>query len=77
MSESALDHVVLEQVRVRILADGRMDRVNAAKYLGCKPKTLAQWASEGRGPRCVRVMGRCFYFKRDLDSLIAANNETA
>ncbi len=33
----------LEPIRVRVLPDGRMDRENAAKYLGKKPKTLAMW----------------------------------
>jgi hypothetical protein len=60
----------MEQVRVRILPDGRMDRENAARYLGHNPKTLAHWQLEGKGPRSVRVGGRRFYFKRDLDDFI-------
>lgn len=62
----------VEQVVVRILPGGRMDRNNAAKYLGRKPKTLAMWALEKRGPRVHRVGGRCFYFKKDLDDFIGA-----
>jgi hypothetical protein len=36
-------------VRVRVLPDGRMDRKNAAQYLGCQPKALATWARREKG----------------------------
>ena len=72
----------IEVPRVRVLPDGRMTREDAALYLGLKPKTLAMWAVEGRGPKSMRVGGRCFYFKADLDAFIrgeaafnAANGE--
>ena len=57
-------------VRVRILPDGRMDRENAAKYLGRKPKTLAMWALEKRGPKVHKAGGRCFYYRAQLDAFI-------
>ena len=57
-------------VKVRILPDGRMTRRDSAGYLGLAEKTLAMWKLEGKGPRCVRVGGRCFYFKDDLDAFI-------
>ena len=60
----------VEQVRVRVLPDGRMDRENAAKYLGRATKTLAMWAIEGKGPPWVKVGGRVFYFKDALDKFI-------
>ena len=60
----------VEAVRVRILPDGRMTRDDAALYLGLKPKTLAQWHTEVKGPRSCRVGGRCFYFQDDLDDFI-------
>ena len=66
------NHIQLVSVRVRVLPDGRMTRQDAATYLGLKPKTLAMWAMEGRGPKSVRVGGRCFYFKADLDTFIEA-----
>ena len=56
---------------IRLLPDGRMNRQDAAKYLGCSAKTLAMWACEKKGPRIVRVGGRCFYYKKDLDALKA------
>ena len=55
---------------IHTLNDGRMDRPEAALYLGLSPKTLAMWTSQGKGPRWVRVGGRIFYFLRDLDAFI-------
>ena|SRR5271167_4895781 len=60
----------IEQVRVRMLPDGRMGRGDAALYLGHQPKTLAMWALQGKGPRSLKVGGRVFYFKDDLDAFI-------
>jgi hypothetical protein len=60
----------VETVRVRMLPDGRMTREDAARYLGHAPKTLAQWQIAGKGPRSVRVGGRRFYFKEELDAFI-------
>ncbi len=67
-----------EQVRVRVLPDGRMDEENAAKYLGWKPKTLANKRCLGKGgPAFVKVGGRVFYKKNDLDQFIASGEERA
>ena len=60
----------VEEVRVRVLPDGRMSREDAAKYLGYEPKTLAMWSLEGKGPPSVKVGGRRFYYKAALDSFI-------
>jgi hypothetical protein len=60
----------IEKIKVQIHPDGRMDPKNAALYLGKKEKTLAQWRSQGKGPRFVRVGGHIFYFQRDLDAAI-------
>jgi hypothetical protein len=51
--------------------DGRMDRKNAAIYLGFSPKTLADWAVKAVGPRYALVGGRVFYFKSDLDAWVS------
>ena len=64
-----------DHVRVRILPDGRMTRADAARYLGKKPKTLAMWALNGKGPRSVKV-GRQYYFKDDLDAFIRGEEVT-
>ena len=60
----------IEQVRVRVLPDGRMTRKDAATYLGRAEKTLAMWEMEGKGPLSVLVGGRRFYFKDVLDAFI-------
>ena len=60
----------VDQVRVRVLPDGRMDRRNATKYLGNSVKTLAMWTMEGKGPDTLLVGGRRFYFKEVLDAFI-------
>ncbi len=61
---------VTEVAGVRVLPDGRMTRNDAATYLGLKPKTLAMWQLAGKGPRSVKVGGRRFYFKADLDTYV-------
>ena len=60
----------VELVTVRVLPDGRMTRADAARYLGLKPKTLAMWAMENKGPRPVRVGSRCFYYQHQLDAFV-------
>ncbi len=60
------------QVRVRVLPDGRLAASDAAGYVGSKEKTLANWRSQGKGPKFIRVGGRIFYFQNDLDSFIRA-----
>ena len=64
----------VEQIRVRVLPDGRLTREDAARYLGKSAKTLAQWAVEGKGPKAVRVGGRAYYFQRDLDAFITGQS---
>ncbi len=68
----SLTEPAIEQVRVRILPDGRMTRKEAAKYLGVAVKTLAMYELEKKGPESIRVGGRRFYFKNVLDAYIAA-----
>ncbi len=65
-----LTEPVIDQVRVRVLPDGRMTRKEAAKYLGRAEKTLAMWALDGKGPPSVLVGGRRFYFKDVLDAFV-------
>jgi len=60
-----------------MLPDGRMTRQNSAKYIGCAEKTLAMWACEGKGPKSVKVGGRVFYFKDDLDAFIRGESAAA
>lgn len=55
-----------ENVNVRVLPDGRLNRSDAAKFLGYAPKTLAEWHRLGKGPRSRMVGGRRFYQIEDL-----------
>jgi hypothetical protein len=63
--------------RLFVHPDGRMDRKNAAIYLGFSPKTLADWAVKAVGPRYAVVGGRVFYFKADLDTWVLAKPRLA
>ena len=58
--------MTLKPIEVAILPDGRMDRKNAARYLGLAVKTLAMHASRGTGPAFIK-RGRVFYFREALD----------
>ena len=60
----------VDQVRVRVLPDGRLSRQDAAKYLGLNAKTLAMWGLAGKGPRSIKLGGRRFYFRAELDRFI-------
>lgn len=63
--------------RITVLPDGRVSRENAAKFLGYKAKTLAEWQRLGRGPRSIRVGGRRFYMLSDLQAFAGAKVEPA
>jgi len=58
-----------ENIEVVIFPDGRMDTVNAAKYVGSSQKTMAMRRCQGTGPKFIK-RGRIFYFKEDLDAWI-------
>ncbi len=62
-----------KQPEIVIYPDGRMDRKNAAAYVGCSVKTLAMYATQGKGPKYVRLGGKVFYYKQDLDDWIASH----
>lgn len=57
--------------RVVATPDGRVSRVEAAKFLGFKPKTLAEWHRKGSGPKSVLVGGRRFYALSDLERYVS------
>jgi hypothetical protein len=62
----------VDRVRVRVLPDGRMNRKDAAAYLGVTVQTLCNWANLGREPRAVVIGSRAFYYQTDLDRFIAS-----
>lgn len=61
------------EVKVRVLPDGRLNRANAALYLGRSPKTLAEWTRLGLGPKSFLVGGRRFYHLSDLQRFAHAD----
>ena len=65
----------IQQLRVTVLPDGRMSAESAAIYLGISKGRLATWRMEGIGPRWLRVGGRIFYRREDLDTFIAEGRE--
>ncbi len=56
----------VRRIKVAVFPDGRVDRKNAAAFLGREPKTLAEWHSKGIGPRSFLVGGRVFYQWNEL-----------
>lgn len=64
-------------IHVQMMPDGRLDLKNAALYLGLRPQTLKIWRCEGKGPRAVKLGGRLFYFKADLDQFISNGRDAA
>ena len=61
----------IDQVRVRVLPDGRMTRRDAAQYLGIAVKTVAMWDLENPAKLgSVKVGGRRFYYVNRLDQVI-------
>jgi hypothetical protein len=57
---------------IEMLPDGRMNTANAARYLGCSPKTLAHMRCYGKGPSFSKP-GRVWYFREDLDSWLGSH----
>ena len=60
----------LHHIKVNVLPDGRLDTLNAARYLGLSVKTMAIMRSNGSGPSYIKL-GRVSYFKEDLDAWVA------
>lgn len=69
----------IEEVRIRVLPEGRVSRAGAAAFLGYDPKTLAQWAWAGKGPLPRKVPGsnRVFYRIADLKAFLATGAREA
>ncbi|PZU29897.1 MAG: hypothetical protein DI584_01415 [Stenotrophomonas sp.] len=50
----------------------RMTGQDAAAHLGLSKSTLEKMRVEGRGPRYLKLGGRCFYRRSDLDAYLEA-----
>lgn len=60
----------MDQVTIMVLPDGRVSREEAARFLGYKPKTLAEWHRLGKGPKSRMVGGRRFYDIAELRDFV-------
>lgn len=59
------------------LSSDLLTRREAAEYLRVKPQTLALWACTGRyGLRFVKVGGRVYYRRSDLDRFLEQRTAT-
>lgn len=67
----------IQNVIVRVLPDGRVSRAYAAAFLGVSPKTLANWATAGLGPKPHKVGGRVFYYECNLRAFVATGSREA
>jgi hypothetical protein len=62
----------IETPTIVMTPDGRMDRKNAATYVGLSVKTLAMKACDGSGPKFIK-RGRVWYRIEDLDDWVNSN----
>lgn len=51
----------IDYAKVTILPGNKINRVGAAKVLGVKPKTMAEWHRTGIGPDSFTVGNRRYY----------------
>ena len=73
--ESVGYHECVEFKTIEAYPDGRLDPVNAAKYIGVTEGTLSGWRSKKIGPSFIkfssetstRGAGRVFYYLEDID----------
>jgi hypothetical protein len=49
-----------------------VDETGAAQLIGCAPRTLANWRSQHRGPRFIRVGRLIRYRVEDLQEFLNA-----
>ena len=67
----------IENIKIEVFPDGRMDDINTAKYAKTTVKTLAKMRSLGTGPRFYKAggNGRPFYYTDDVDDWIKAGGK--
>ncbi len=60
---------------VKTLPDGRMNKNQAAKYIGVARGTLERYIRDGIGPRVTKLGGAVWFFKADIDAWIEAERD--
>lgn len=66
---------VTEGSEAQALGSGAMARLNknqAATYLGVTPRTLDRWYTLSEGPPRLKIGARVYYFRESLDAWIKA-----
>jgi predicted DNA-binding transcriptional regulator AlpA len=52
--------------------DRLLNEVEAAHYLGLRPRTLQNWRWTGNGPRFIRISARAIRYRRnDLEEFVS------
>ena len=69
----SLEHAPHRSTRADALESRLLDPHEASDYLRMARQTLARWRCHGLGPRFVRIGGRIFYDRSDLDRFITEN----
>ena len=59
-----------DNIRDGVREYARLNRKEAAYFLGFAPATLANWALKGYGPPSFKVGGRRFYWLADLERFV-------
>lgn len=53
-----------------ITAPAKLNRADAAEYLGLQKSTLERWATEAKGPKFYKAGSRVWYLQSELDRWI-------
>lgn len=72
-----MDNPALDVARIPVTPDGRVNRADAARYLGYEKRTLEEWHRLGKGPPSLMVGGRRFYRLHDLQAFVAGGTVAA
>lgn len=59
-----------------IEAPAKLNRVDAAEYIGVATATLATWASTGGGPAFIKSGRKVWYLVSDLDAWMQSRRVT-
>lgn len=77
MPESRIRRIIREEISDLL---GKLETtsllispIDAAKMLGRKPQTLANWRSLGKGPKFTTAGGRVMYRREDIINFVNEN----
>ena len=67
----------IDQVKIRVLPDGRVSLKDAAKFIGVSYSGITAMVADDRGPRTKKVGGRRFSTLDWLHEYVAADQDEA